>query len=203
MEPAGSLAAFVSAVQGMTGKLIPDEIIVLTAGAEAAQSNLYIGQTFAAVYIAVALVLTACYLLGAMLGGAIGGWFPPRRESGHTPKRFSHTGWLLGLGMFFPVARHLLPFLAGVQRFPLRRFLLFFLPSSLIWTAHYFFAGCWLSDKLDLLTAGIYTFSKISLTGLLCIAVLYALVRQLRRRSQIWLLSEEGAPGKEKGREYE
>ncbi|MFD2370762.1 DedA family protein [Brevibacillus sp. GCM10020057] len=202
MEPAGSFAAFIAVVEAMTGKLIPDELVVLTAGAEAAQSAMHIGQSFAAAYAAVALVLTACYLLGALVGGVLRSNFHPGRGSGHTPFRIPFAGWMLCLGVFFPVARHLLPFWAGVHRFDLRRCLLYVLPSSFLWTAHYFFAGYWLSDKVDLLQAAIYPYSKISLTGLLCIAVLYVLVRQLRRTGG-WLPSEEGAAGNEKRSEYE
>jgi membrane protein DedA with SNARE-associated domain len=159
--------------------------MVMAAGAQAAHSDIYIGETFVAVYLAVALVLTACYFLGLIFRPRLAAWLarhrgiPLDREQGRDG--FRHMGWMLCLSLFIPGARYLVPFLAGLDRFRLRHYLLVVLPSSLIWTLHYFLAGFWFSDKMDWLKAGVYSYSKIAWTGLLVVGVAYTLIRRFRR----------------------
>ncbi|MED1953334.1 DedA family protein [Brevibacillus centrosporus] len=183
MVAGGFISSFVSVVKEMASKLIPDEIIVITAGAQVTHSEQSVGQAFLSVYLAAAFVLTFCYILGAILRTPVAGWLRHRRQFPFisSPRGHQAMNWILCLSIFFPVVRHVVPFLAGMFRFRLRHFLLVFLPSSFLWTLHYFLAGYWMSDKIDLLVAGIYRYSKISLVGLLIVVVLYALVRHMIR----------------------
>jgi membrane protein DedA with SNARE-associated domain len=176
---------FVSAGKEMTSKLIPDEIVVMTAGAQAAHSDLYIGKTFVAVYLALLLVLTSCYFVGAIFGASVVTWINQRRgvpiDKEKSKEGLKHGGWMLCLSLFSPGARYLVPFLAGVCQFRLSHYLLVILPSSLVWTLHYFLAGYWFSDKMEWLASGVYSYSKIAVTGMIIIAVAYTVIRQLRR----------------------
>ncbi|MED4583051.1 VTT domain-containing protein [Brevibacillus choshinensis] len=185
MELHSFFGLFVSYGKEMTSKLIPDEIVVMTAGAQAAHSDLYIGKTFIAVYLAMLLVLTSCYFLGAIVGARFGTWINQRRgiplDKGRSKEGLKHGGWMLCLSLFIPGARYLVPFLAGVYRFRLPYYLLVLLPSSLVWTLHYFLAGYWFSDKMEWLEAGVYSYSKIAVTGMIIIGVAYTVIRQLRR----------------------
>lgn len=181
MEFHSFFGLFVSLGKEMTSKLIPDEMIVMNAGAMAAHSGLSIGSTFFAVYLALLIVLTTCYCAGATLGAGIQRRRGEQHEKGKGRPAFRHMGWMLCLSLFIPGARYLAPFLAGACRFRFRHYLLAFLPSSFVWTLHYFLAGYWFSDKMEWLAAGVYSYSKIVLTGMLLIALAYTAIRQLRR----------------------
>lgn len=176
---------FVSLGKEMTSKLIPDELIGMNAGAMAAHSDLSIGSAFFAVYLALLIVLTTCYCAGATLGAAMVSRIYRRRGDQHEKDRAracrKHMGWMLCLSLFIPGARYLVPFLAGASRLRPHHYLLAFLPSSFVWTLHYFFAGYWFSDKMEWLAAGVYTYSKLALTGMILIALVYTAIRQLRR----------------------
>lgn len=206
MEPAGALALFFSVVQGMAGKLIPDEITVLATGGQVAHSDLDVLTSFAAIYPGVAIVLATGYVAGSVIGGPILrrlagslGMLPELDRVGERLDRY--LGWMLCLSIFFPVIRHLVPYLAGIHRMPIRRYLLAFLPGSIIWSFHYYLAGYLFADRLDVIVAGVYSYSKITLVGLCAIAVTYVFVRQILRM-RVVLPSGGMSGGKEHGRDY-
>ncbi len=176
----------------MTSKLIPDEIVVMNAGALAAHSDDYIGAAFLAVHLALLIVLATCYCAGALLGSVIVSRVQQRggtlTEKNKGRDGFKHAGWLLCLSLFIPGVRYLAPFLAGAYRFRPHHYLLVILPSSFIWALHYFLAGYWFPDKMEWLAAGVYSYSKIALTGMFLIALAYTAFRQLRR-SRNWFHS--------------
>ncbi|MGG1663600.1 DedA family protein [Brevibacillus sp. NRS-1366] len=177
---------FARMVKGMVEKPIPDEITVVTMGAQVADIDLPFFVSFAAIYTAVSMVLVAGYIVGTVVRARFVHWLVQRGmipftqdETKNDANRY--LGWLLCLGFFFPVVRHLVPFIVGVARMPLRQFILFYIPSSLVWTFHYYLAGYWFADRMDDLVAGIYTYSKITLAGLCLVGVTYLLVQKLRR----------------------
>ncbi|GED57450.1 VTT domain-containing protein [Brevibacillus formosus] len=178
MEFTGYYELFWEMVTGMLGKFIPDEITVMTMGAQIANTGADFFTAFTVIYPVFFTVSCAGYLLGAKAFGSM------TRKSGLGDLLSAlrgPMGWLLAFGIFLPIIRHIVPILAGASRMPFRQFLLYFLPSSIVWTLHYFVAGYWFSDQLEILVAGVYQYSKITLM-IVCFAVCsFLLIRQLQR----------------------
>ncbi|MGG4498225.1 DedA family protein [Brevibacillus reuszeri] len=177
---------FAKMVKGMVEKPIPDEITVMSLGAQVAHIDAQIFVAFFSIYAGVSLVLASGYIIGGVLGTPIVNWLLERRliptGKGRTrEERDRFFGWMLCLGFFFPVVRHVIPFFVGAGRLPLRLFCLYFFPSSLIWTFHYYLAGYLFADRMDEMVAGVYTYSKITLIALCSIGLVYMVIRQLQR----------------------
>lgn len=201
MEPTEYLTLFISVVQNIAGKLVPDEITIITIGALVAHRELSITLGFMAVYLGVWLVLATGYGLGVTVGAPVFKWIAGKTGiragcEGMGSQWQSHFRWVLCLSLFFPFVRHLVPFLAGMNRMPVGQFALFSIPSSLIWTFHYFVAGYWFGDRYEILFSGVYTYCKITLVGICIVAVTYVLIRQAMRHGIA--ISPEGVSGREK-----
>ncbi|UED76646.1 DedA family protein [Brevibacillus sp. DP1.3A] len=179
MEFTGYYELFWEMVTGMLGKFIPDEITVMTVGAQIANTGADFFAAFAVIYPVFFIVSCVGYLLGAKAFGLM------TRNLGLRADLLSawrgSMGWLLAFCIFLPIIRHIVPILAGASRMPLRQFLLFFLPSSIIWTLHYLVAGYWFSDQLEILIAGVYQYSKITLTIVCLAGFSFLMIRQLQR----------------------
>ncbi|WNC13402.1 hypothetical protein [Brevibacillus brevis] len=205
MEQAGYFALIVLRGKEMLGGLVPDELIVMNAGAQAASAGSRAGLAFAAVYAAVVLVTLACYGAGTIVAGPLMARFG--QSDGEAPgkkrERSALLGWIISLSLFIPVARQLVPFWAGLSRFSFGQCLLAVLPSSLIWTLHYFMAGYWFSDKLEWLEAGVYTYGKITCGGLFIIGLTYIIFRRLLRWGMANRLGREGAGMEERTKNRE
>lgn len=178
MEFTGYYELFWEMVTGMLGKFIPDEITVMTLAAQIANTGADFFTAFAVIYPVFFIVSCAGYLLGAKAFGSM-----TRKLGLHdllSALRGS-MGWLLAFGIFLPIIRHIVPILAGASRMSFRQFLLFSLPSSIVWTLHYFVAGYWFSDQLEILVAGVYQYSKITLTIVCFAGFSLLMIRQLQR----------------------
>lgn len=177
---------FAQVVKEMVEKPIPDEITVMSMGAQVAHRELSFLGAFVAIYAGVAIVLLTGYAVGTVVRTGFIHWLTQRgmilfTQDEAVLDRNRYLGWALCLSFFFPVVRHLVPFLVGVTRMPFRQFLLFYLPGTIVWTLHYCLAGYWFADRMDELVAGVYTYSKITLIGLWLIGVMAVLALQLRR----------------------
>lgn len=186
MEPADALALFFFVVKGMANRFIPDEIAVLTAGGHVANSHFDVWTSFAVIYAGAAIVYTMEFMIGSLIAGPLlrrladrADLLPGWERTEHQLQRY--LCWMIALGLFFPVIRHLVLPAAGICRLPLGRYMLAFLPASIVWSFHYVMAGYWYADHLDVIEPSVYLFSKITLAGIGVIATLCLLVRQLLR----------------------
>lgn len=160
----------------------------MTVGAQVAISGADFFTAFAVIYLVFFIISGAGYLLGAKVFG----WMA--RHLGFRAELFASLhgsmGWLLAFGIFLPIIRHIVPILAGASRMPLRPFLLFFLPSSIVWTMHYFVVGYWFPDQLEMMVTGVFQYSKITLSIVCLLGLLYIMIRQLKR---LGMMKESGA----------
>lgn len=191
VEQYGYFALFFSLWLGIVGMPIPDEMIVMSAGALTAQGWLDPLPAFAAVYLGVVSGLSLGYVLGYNVGAPILQWVV-RKGKG---KRYltkaeqlieQYGSWALCLSYFFPVVRHLVPYLVGIQRMPLRRYAIYALPTGFVWTINYFWAGRLFGRHLDVIAQGVQMYGRITLAALLCIGAAYWLIRQ-----KCWAVSVE------------
>ncbi|USG67089.1 DedA family protein [Brevibacillus ruminantium] len=182
----GYPALFFALWLGIVGMPIPDEMIVMTAGAITAKGWLLPVPAFIAVYLGVVSGLSLGYVLGYRVGAPILQWLA-RKLKGETYLKKAENllnrygSGAICLSYFFPVVRHVVPYLVGIQRMPLRRYALYSLPTGFVWTLNYFMAGRLFGHHLDTIAKNVQTYGWISLLALGLFAVIYYLIRQRRQ----------------------
>ncbi|MGG1530865.1 DedA family protein [Brevibacillus agri] len=174
-------------------QLVPDEVSVMSLGPKIAHEDAAFSVVYAAVFSAALVGVAASYIAGAWMGApALARLFGRRWAARLRPgwglgqREREYVGWVLAISVFIPVVRYLVPFAAGLYRLPLRQLLLFFLPSTFVWTLHYFLMGYWFPDELDALLAGVYQYRKITLVTAVVAAVSYITIRQYMRM-KLWM----------------
>jgi membrane protein DedA with SNARE-associated domain len=147
---------FVDAVLPAASELVMVYAGAVAAGAFAGQNAVVFGETIESepwAYFAMAMAGAVGYILGSIMGWAIGyyGGRPFVERHGrwlhvtpHTLKRaeswFDRYGdWAVALGRVTPVVRSFIAIPAGVFRMPLGRYTLLTIPGSVLWA--FAFAG--------------------------------------------------------------
>ncbi|WP_371736943.1 DedA family protein [Brevibacillus sp. HD1.4A] len=184
MEQASFAIMFHSLWKQFFWQLSPDEMSVIGFGARMAHADTGFLVVYAAVFAAVSAGVGAGYLVSAWLGAPVLAKWAGKRWHKHVRLmdwEQEYMGWVLAISMFIPVIRHIVPIVAGLYRMPLRQFVAFFLPSTFVWTLHYFLMGYWFAAELDVMLAGVYSYSKITLTTVALAAAVYMVIRQYIR----------------------
>lgn len=185
----GYPALFFALWLGIVGMPVPDEMIVMTAGAITAQGWLQPIPAFVAVYLGVVSGLSLGYVLGYRIGAPILQWLA-RKLKGE--KYLNKAEDLLNrygngaicLSYFFPVVRHVVPYLVGIQRMPLRRYALYSLATGFVWTLNYFMAGRLFGRHLDAIMSGVQTYGGITFLALVLLAAAFFWIRRRQAGQQ-------------------
>ncbi|EMT52043.1 MULTISPECIES: DedA family protein [Brevibacillus] len=192
----GYPALFLSLWLGIVGMPIPDEMIVMTAGAITAQGWLQPVPAFIAVYLGVVSGLSLGYFLGYRVGAPILRWLARKLNGEKYLKKAEgllerYGNGAICLSYFFPVIRHVVPYLVGIQRMSLRRYALYSLPTGFVWTLNYFMAGRLFGTHLESITEGVQTYGWITLCVLALFAGLYVVIRQRKGTRVFWGQKEQ------------
>ncbi|MBA4603083.1 DedA family protein [Thermoactinomyces mirandus] len=143
----GYVALFLALWLGIVGMPVSDEVIVMTGGALTAFGLLKPIPAFILTYLGVVSGLSIGYLLGNYLGAPV---LEPivknRQKTEYYVEKaramlasFGH--FALVISYFFPVIRHLIPYLVGIGKMPYRRYAFYSCSSGFVWTLIYFCAG--------------------------------------------------------------
>ncbi len=185
VEQYGYAALFFSLWLGIVGMPIPDEVIVMSGGMLTATRWLQPIPAFLITYLGVVSGLTLGYVLGYKLGAPL--W--KRVAKGKRGETYlaraellldRYGSWALSLSYFFPVVRHLVPYLVGINRMPVKRYALYSLPAGLVWTLVYFSIGRLFGQSIEAIGHAVHTYGLIALSAVGILALLYLGVRSLR-----------------------
>lgn len=148
----GSLVLFLLLVLGIIALPIPEETLLVFAGALMASGRLNVHSTILAAVAGSLCGITISYLLG-LTGGfyllhKYGGWL------GITPERlekakewFNHFGkWSLFIGYFIPGVRHFTGFTAGSTKVEYHHFALYAYSGGIVWIATFLSLGYFFGD---------------------------------------------------------
>lgn len=135
----GPLFLFTALTLGIVGLPVPDEVLLMTSGLLIRRQKMGLLSTGFAALFGSMLGITISYLLGRWLGPLIVSKFgkplritPEKIEL--TKKWFLRAGrWLLIIGYFIPLFRHLTGFVAGATKLDYRIFALYAYFGALIW----------------------------------------------------------------------
>ncbi|MFI0434651.1 MAG: DedA family protein [Parachlamydiaceae bacterium] len=169
----GSAALFFLLVLGIIALPVPEETLLVVAGALMHHGELQIPHTIIAAIMGSVCGITSSYFLGWTTGHFLveryGKWIgigQAQIDKGHA--WFERFGkWTLFIGYFIPGIRHFTGFCAGMTSLAFREFALFAYSGAILWVSTflsvgYFFGGYWSSifekiefDVDDILTIGI------------------------------------------------
>ena len=178
----GGIVLFVLLALGIVALPIPDETLLVLAGALMSQGSLFIPTTILAALAGSICGISLSYLIGRTGGSYLvhkyGSWF------GITEKRlevahdwFRHYGkWTLTIGYFIPGIRHFTGITAGTSSLEYPLFALFAYSGAIIWvftflSLGYFFGGFCFTflEKID--TGTVLIVGAIALLVILYIVI--------------------------------
>jgi membrane-associated protein len=142
----GYFALFFALWLGAFGAPVPDEVVVMTAGAATTWGLLRALPAFLMTLLGVESGLTVGYTIGYLLGPPILNRLAKirrlRPQIARAHRVLSRFGAIaLVLSYWIPVVRHLVPYLAGADCMPFRRYALAAYTTGLVWTLFYFAIG--------------------------------------------------------------
>lgn len=150
----GYAALFFALWLGIIGMPIPDEVIVMTGGAVTAGGVLLPLPAFLLTYLGVASGLSIGYVLGRWLG-------TPMLERLKRKKKMDkyidfsqklvqkYGSFALCISYFFPVVRHVMPYVVGLGKMSFRRYALFSYTTGFVWTMLFFAIGRVVGDHVQ------------------------------------------------------
>ncbi|MBP1931205.1 DedA family protein [Ammoniphilus resinae] len=130
---------------GIVGMPIPDEVIVMTGGFVTTLGLLKPIPSFLVTYAGVASGLSIGYFLGRWLGAPILDRVIKRKNNKYLLKSqllIEKYGSLsLFISYFFPVVRHIIPYLVGINKMTFRRYAVISYSTGFLWTLLLFMTG--------------------------------------------------------------
>ena len=190
VETLGYPGVFVLITLESTLVPIPSELVMPFAGAMAARGSFSLPVVLAINSTAALLGSGICYVIGAKGGKPFleryGKFFLLRQHDlDKTERVFARHGkWVVLIGRFLPVVRHVISVPAGIARMPLRTFFLQTFIGSTLWGGFLIILGYELGDNWEAVAT---KFKRVDLVigGVIVLAVVsIAVVFFLRRRRE-------------------
>ena len=159
----GSLALFGLLVLGVFGAPVPDETLLVIAGALVGKHELASGATYSAAFLGSAVGITLSYTVGRVVGIQVVTRYGQRFRI--TPARveqaqswFERTGkWALLFGYFVPGLRHLTAIIAGASKVSPPVFATFAYSGALLWSVSFITLGRYAGDRWQAVSGTLHT----------------------------------------------
>ncbi|RAV16098.1 DedA family protein [Paenibacillus contaminans] len=154
LEQFGYAALFFALWLGIVGMPIPDEVIVMTGGAVTVNALLHPIPAFVLTYLGVVSGLSLGYVLGRYLGTPVLTRLR-RKKKMEKYLHFSETlvqkygSFAIGISYFFPIVRHVMPYVVGVHNMSFKRYALFSYTTGLVWTFLFFTVGRYAGNHVE------------------------------------------------------
>ncbi|MGZ9583372.1 DedA family protein [Paenibacillus marinisediminis] len=178
----GYAALFFALWLGIVGMPIPDEVVVMTGGAVTANGLLHTLPAFVLTYLGVVSGLSLGYVLGRLLGRSVLDRLRRRNKMNKyidLSETLTHKygSFSLCISYFFPILRHVMPYVIGLNRMTFRRYALFSFTSGLVWTAIFFIVGRFVGDHVQEIGEFVYRYGLKLLWILFVVAIVYLIIR--------------------------
>ncbi|MEK3948287.1 DedA family protein [Paenibacillus sp. FSL H7-0703] len=154
IEQYGYAALFFSLWLGIVGLPIPDEVIVMTAGAVTGMGILHPLPAFLIVYLGVISGLSLGYVLGRTVGTPILERLRRKKKMDRyitfSEKLIHKYGnFTICISYLLPIVRHIIPYIVGINKMSFKRYALFSYSTGLIWTLIFFLLGRIFGDHVQ------------------------------------------------------
>jgi membrane protein DedA with SNARE-associated domain len=184
----GYLAVFGLLMLGIVGPLIPDETILVLAGAAVHAGRMHMIPAVAAGFGGSLCGITVSYILGRTGAVYVLERFGPfqRHVGKHMPSVhawFERYGkWALFFGYFIAGARHFTALAAGMSKLPAGEFALFAYPGGFIWVVAFVSVGYFVGEQWETIAP---LLSRDILIVVLVVVVIGVVVWLFRRQSKL------------------
>lgn len=185
----GYAALFFALWLGIVGMPIPDEVIVMTGGAVTAGGLLHTVPAFILTYLGVVSGLSLGYVLGRYVGTPVLDKLRRKKNMNKyielSEQWSSKYGSLaLVISYFFPVIRHVMPYVVGLNKMSFRKYALFSYTTGLLWTLIFFTAGRLTVDHAAEVGTKIYTYGLNMLWVPVIAGLLFGVYRLVVRKKR-------------------
>lgn len=137
-------------------------------------------------YLGVVSGLTIGYILGFKIGAPVLESLMQKKgikkylpKSNHLMDRYG--SYALCISYFFPIIRHIVPYLVGIGRMPFKRYLLFSYTTGLVWTLLFFSVGRFFGIYIKEIEESLHTYGLYALLMMLAVSFGIWFVHQLNR----------------------
>lgn len=180
----GYLGLFSLLVLGIIGVPLPDEVLLIFAGALVDKGDLRLVPTIATAFCGSMCGITLSYGVGRTLGFALLHRYGhlihlPADKVEQMRPWFERWGkWGLLVGYFLPGVRHLTAYIAGTSRLSLAVFALFAYTGAFVWSMTFIAVGYMLGEKWQPFSAALHRHLLLASGIVMILGVVYMLVRQ-------------------------
>ncbi|MFF2482521.1 DedA family protein [Paenibacillus sp. NPDC058071] len=166
IEQLGYIALFLVLCLGLIGLPIPNEAVVMTGGALASSGMLEPIPAYLMTFLGICSAMSFNYSIGRFAGSRLFEWFMRKKNMSKYLEKAQqlsdkYGGLSLGIGLLLPFLRHVMPFVAGTNRFKYTRFAVYAYPSAFIWTLIYFALGAFFGINVESISDLIYDYGMI------------------------------------------
>lgn len=184
----GYAALFFLLWLGIVGMPIPDEVIVMTGGFITSLGILKTVPALLVTYAGVVSGLSIGYGLGRGLGAPILKRISQKKNIDRYIQKAHRLAERYGpfslvISYFFPIVRHIVPYIVGINKMPYHRYALCSYTTGFIWTCIFFTAGRYLGGFIKGIDATIKQYSWISIIIFLLILMLYWIFTKLKMKN--------------------
>jgi membrane-associated protein len=156
IEQYGYAALFFLLWLGIVGMPIPDEVIVMSGGFVTSLGLLKPVPSFLLTYAGVVSGLSIGYALGRIFGAtAMHYLMRKERMRKHIVKAHElidrYGSLSLVISYFFPVVRHVVPYIVGINKMSFARYALFSYTTGFVWTLVLFMAGRYFGRHIEVI----------------------------------------------------
>lgn len=188
----GYAALFFMLWLGIVGMPVPDEVVVMTGGAATASGLLHWFPAFLLTYLGVISGLSLGYVLGRFIGTPV---LQKLRNKKNMDKYLriserlidTYGSFALVLSYFFPVVRHVVPYIVGFNQMSFRRYAFISYTTGLIWTLAFFTIGQLAGQHVDQVMLAVHRYG-LKLLWVPCVAlaalILIKYTTKLRKASE-------------------
>lgn len=188
IEDYGYFALFFCLWLGMVGMPIPDEIVAMGGGFVSSLSVLQPFPAFIATYFGVVSGLSLGYVLGKLFGSQILNKLMRKKKNKYltTSQEMiaKYGNSALVISYFFPVVRHVVPYIVGINNMPFKTYALYSYTTGFVWTLLYFLLGKFFGQYLGVIAAFTTKYGILAT----CLALIVLVILYYYRKGKAKLL---------------
>ncbi|CAH0156653.1 putative membrane protein Rv2637 [Peribacillus sp. Bi96] len=188
LEHYGYFGIIFALIGGIVGLPIPDEVLLTYIGYNVFQGELSYLISIVSAFVGATVGISLSYFIGYKFGLPLLEKFGPKihiteQKINRTKNLFKKFGpYLLLFGYFIPGVRHLTAYMAAVNRFSFRKFIIYAYAGALIWSFTFITLGRILGENWTNVELYISTYRIYLITSILVLTIFFYLLWKRRNR---------------------
>lgn len=186
----GYMAIFILLTLGIVGIPLPDEVLLTYLGYVTSIGKIHFTLTLASAFAGAVCGISISYLLGIKLGEPFlrkygSKFFIKEKAIFRTNTLFNKYGSLmLFICYFIPGVRHVAAYLAGITRFPFKRFATFAYTGAFVWVITFLVLGNRLGSNWNVIFSYVHEYTWFFIILLLLLGMLFIIYWIWKRRNK-------------------